>query len=146
MKYIKTYEDINTQFREVDLQLLCDDILKYRKTLSTLEQTELYFYNNVLKPLLLNKNIEFRRAVSPIDGEAIYGFGGKVKEIIRDNSLTNMDRFIISLYNKEYKYILGDILYYNDTNKKLIVKIYDSEELEIEKEIDLIKSTNKYNL
>lgn len=140
------------QFREIDLQLLWDDITRnyYSKLFDKPVHLDMYF-NSVLKKLLLNKEIEFKRAVHPYDGAIIYGLSGMVEYVeLKNDSHNYLIRPIIILLdngkNKD-KYEIGNIsCNYNFDRKPLIVKIYDSEELPIEKEINLLKDTNKYNL
>lgn len=138
------------QYREVDMQQLWDDITNkyYSKLFDKPIHTQMFFHNKVLNPLLLNKTVEFKRAEHPYDGDVIYGLSGEVKNIsFEDNSSNYLIRPIIVVLEDNKKYILGNIN--NNRFQKaepLLVKIYDSEELEIEKKINLLKDTDKYNL
>lgn len=143
------------QFREVDLQLLWDDIThNYRTKLFDKPMHLDNYFLNVLKKLLLNKEIEFKRAEHPFDGEVIYGLSGKVISVdFFDDSFNYIIKHISVILNvpnahAEYsKCALGDISNnFNFNRRPLIIKIYDSEELEIEKKIEFLRDANKYNL
>lgn len=164
MKYLKYFESEH-QFREVDLQLLWDDLNYYQFELfDKPKHTDYFFYNQILKPLLLDKEIEFLRAVHPYDKEVTYGDSGKVKEIkvIDTHKFGNLKKIIVNLYPKKEKYprvrardtaswIIAEIdstVYFpkKKIKKPIIIKIYNSELLEIENKLELLKNKNKYNL
>ena len=162
MKYIKYFESEN-QFREIDLQLLWDDINKYHtKLFDRPVHTHMYFYSR-LKQLLLDKEIEFNRVVNRFDNEVLYNFNGKVKEVKYDTKDDIYKTIVVELYKDKGKYpqyrnrdndayVLGTIDNHmfnkkDQQNKKpLIVKIYNSDKIEIEEKIDLLKIEDSYNL
>ena len=152
MKYIKKFES-EKQFREIDLQQLWDDINTYHmKLFDTPMHTDMYFYNRVLKPLLIGKEIEFHRVVNRFDDEVSYGLNGKVKEIEIKDSKNNISKEIIghcySKKNDTIGYVLARIntnMFDKSIKKSQIIKIYNSEELEIENKIHNIKKAEKYN-
>lgn len=169
MKYLRFFESVgiietNNQFREVDLQLLWDDLNHYQfKLFDSHKHIDSYF-SKLLEQLLLNKEIEFLRSIHPYDKEVSYGESGKVKEIdIADNPIKETKEIIGSLYEIKYsrsgKYYVEDteawilakidssVNYPNRKVKKpIIIKIYDSDLSDIEKQIDLLKMTEKYNI
>ena len=158
--YIKKFELLES-FREVDLQLLYEDYMKYRNKLGTtplygpIDMTKVImiyeFKPKILEPLLIGKKIEFHRSQSPIDDEIRYGHWGiveKIEEIILEQ-YNKKFKIIISLKNEKELFILTRIHAYidkNSNNCNKIIKIYNSEELEIEKDINILKDTMKYNL
>ena len=152
MKYIKYFES-ERQFREVDLQGIWDGVQKYYNDIigaGKLVLMDAWYYNKILIPLLQDKEIEFKRAVHPADKEVIYGHSGRVQTV----KLQDTNRFknvTASLYSHKDTYIIGTIdtaqwMTANEKKKELIIKIYDSEPLEIENKLDLLKNTDKYNL
>ena len=140
-----------SQYREVDLQQLWDDIINkyYSKIFDKPVLTHLYFQNVVLKPLLLFKNIEFKRAEHSYDGDIIYGLSGKVEDVkFKYDSFNYLIKHIFVVLEDGQEYHLGNInnnFNFND-KRPLIVKIYDVEETEIEKKLNLLKDSDKYNL
>ena len=72
MKYLKHFES-SKQFREVDIQKLWDDFIKYREELfpgekftgdqfnDTYDLLSKFFNRNILYPLLINKEVEFHK-------------------------------------------------------------------------------------
>jgi hypothetical protein len=153
MKYLKYFES-ERQFREVDLQGIWDGIQKYYKDIIGVDRPVLvdsWYYNRILIPLLQDKEIEFKRAVHPADKEVIYGHSGRVQTIKMkdDNRFKNV---MVSLYSDKNinQYILGSIdtaqWMGNMGQKTLIVKIYDSEPLEIEDKLKYISMQLKYNI
>jgi hypothetical protein len=144
----KIFESEN-QFREVDLQLLWDDITRnyYTKIFDKPMHLDYYFYST-LKKMLLGKNIEFNRVTNKwFDTEPFYNFNGKVEDVeFKDDSYNYLIKYIIILLDDGKKYNLKISNNYNFERKPVFVKIYDSEELEIEEKINLLKNTDKYNL
>jgi len=159
MKHLKYFES-KRQFREVDLQEIWDSVqINHSVLFDNPVITEAWFYNRILNPLLLDKYIEFRKVIHPYDKEVSYAFSGKVKGI----RLMDTNRFkniVVSLYPdsnrfldrpKDLNYIIGtidDSVLYNKKYVKspLIVKIYDSEPLEIESKLDILNIKSKYNI
>ena len=153
MKYLKYFES-ERQFREVDLQGIWDGVQKYYNDIigpGKLVLMDAWYYNKILIPLLQDKEIEFRRAVHPADKEVIYGHSGRVQTV----KLQDTNRFkniTASLYSDKETYILGtiDIAQWgwigNIEKKTLIVKIYDSEPLEIEEKLKYLSMESKYNI
>lgn len=151
MKYLKYFES-SRQFREVDLQGIWDNIQKFYNDIIGNDRPVLidsWYYNKILIPLLQDKEIEFKRAIHPADKEVIYGHFGRVNTIKMkdDNKFKDIH---VTLYSDKNLYVLGtiDILQWmtNIGKKQLIVKIYDSEPLEIENKLELLKNKEKYNL
>jgi len=144
MKYLKYFES-ERQFREVDLQEIWDNVHTYSNDIiNGRVYMDNWFCDKILEPLLLDKEIEFKRAIHPADKEVIYGHAGRVKSV-RLQVYEGIKSVIVSLYsNNKFEYILGPIG--NAKNKPLIIKIYDSEPLEIENKLDLLKNADKYNL
>ena len=96
----KIYES-KTQFREVDLQQLWDDMFTnyYSKLFDKPLLNEAYF-RSFLKKLLLDKEIEINRAISRIDGDVIYGKSGKVEDVfLHDYTLTK--QISVKFYNTQ---------------------------------------------
>ena len=52
-----------------------------------------------LKPLLINKHIEFKNVKHKIDGESTYSFDGKVKKIYLEDIKRKTFKIVINLYN-----------------------------------------------
>jgi len=148
MKILKFFESVK-QYREVDLQLLWDDITRnyYSKLFDKPVHLDMYF-NNFLRKLLLNKDIELGRVTNKyFDTESFYNFKGKVEDIeFKDDSHNYLIKHIIISLNDGNKYNLDISNNYNFSRKPVIVKIYDSQELEVEEKINLLKNTGKYNL
>lgn len=162
MKYLKKFEN-KKQFREVDLQQLYDDfkyfenklILTYSNQYTPLGNFRLLFMKHVLIPLLLDKEIEFHKTISPLDDEVRWGFFGRVKNIgikfQEDQILITVD-----LYDNKKNLILAYLTKIEKNLKKkksTMVKIYNSEETDFEKTISelkfiekLEKEQSKYNL
>jgi hypothetical protein len=155
MKYIKTYEN-SLQYREVDLQQIWDDINKYHSRLFDKPMhTDMYFHNQVLKPLLLDKEVEFNR-FSDFGGEPYYDRKGKVEKI-DFNDYTMTKEIAVKLHSKNKfptkrkraEITLARIInnmFSKKEKEPQMVKIYNSEPLEIENKIQLLKDTDKYNL
>jgi len=153
MKYLKYFES-ERQFREVDLQAIWDNIQKFYSSIIGNDRPVLvdaWFYNKILIPLLQDKEIEFRRAIHPYDSEVIYGLSGRVKKItVTDSNTTKYIR--VSLYGdlQTGTSILGSIdtvqWMKNEKNKSLIIKIYDSEPLEVENKMKYLSMESKYNI
>ena len=109
-----------------------------------------WYYNRILLPLLEDKEIEFKRAVHPYDKEVIYGFSGRV-QTVKLHDTSRFKNITVSLYSDKETYIIGTIdtaqwMTANEKKKELIIKIYDSEPLEIETKLNLLKNKYKYNL
>lgn len=135
------------QFREVDLQLLWNDLVKYQLYLFDSPTHIDAAFESIISKLIQDKEISFHRAKHPYDDEITYAYTGRVKNIRVDIKNRYQDKkIIITLYGSTEMYILTTIhlSFYHEQNS--IVKIYNSEELEIEKKIELVKSTTKYNL
>ncbi len=151
MKYLKYFES-ERQFREVDLQGIWDGVQKYYNDIigaGKLVLMDAWYYNKILIPLLQDKEIEFKRAVHPADKEVIYGHSGRVQTV----KLQDTNRFknvTASLYSDKNTYIIGTIdatqWMENIKNKTLIIKIYDSEPLEIEERLKYLSMESKYNI
>ena len=168
MIHVKTYEgfDLKKPYREVDLQMLWDDHKFWHEikdsglfTPDPHSQTPLapkVYFQDIIEPLLLNKEIEFGRAEHPYDEEIVnYGFYGRVKELSYNIHYSGGKmKIIVNLYDDNKvdlcAYTLTNIdLHKNfssSSGKPKIIKIYNSEELEIEKELNLLRNANKYNL
>lgn len=169
MKYLRFFESIgiigtSNQFREVDLQLLWDDLNYYQFKLFDKQKHIDFYFHKLLEQLLLNKEIEFIRSIHPYDKEVSFGESGRVKEIdIVDNPIEKTKKIIGNLYEVRYSrhgiyqtedteaWILAKIdssVNYPDkkVKKPIIIKIYDSDLSDIEKQIDLLKMTEKYNI
>ena len=148
MKILKFFESVK-QYREVDLQLLWDDITRnyYSKLFDKPVHLDMYF-NSFLTKLLLNKDIELSRVTNKyFDTEPFYNFKGKVEDIeFKDDSHNYLIKHIIISLDDGNKYNLDISNNYNFSRKPVIVKIYDSQELEVEEKINLLKNTGKYNL
>lgn len=148
MKILKFFESVK-QYREVDLQLLWDDITRnyYSKLFDKPVHLDMYF-NSFLTKLLLNKDIELSRVTNKyFDTESFYNFKGKVEDIeFKDDSHNYLIKHIIISLDDGNKYNLDISNNYNFSRKPVIVKIYDSQELEVEEKINLLKNTGKYNL
>lgn len=148
MKILKFFESVK-QYREVDLQLLWDDITRnyYSKLFDRPVHLDMYF-NSFLTKLLLNKDIELSRVTNKyFDTEPFYNFKGKVEDIeFKDDSHNYLIKHIIISLDDGNKYNLDISNNYNFSRKPVIVKIYDSQELEVEEKINLLKNTGKYNL
>jgi mRNA deadenylase 3'-5' endonuclease subunit Ccr4 len=153
MKYIKKYES-EQQYREVDLQQLWDDMFTnyYSKLFDRPVYNDIYFHS-FLKKILLTKDIEMTTSVG---GSIIYGRAGKVEEVIF-NDYTLIKIVKVKLYNtqklplkraRSTEHIIARIA--NNSGYKIkipqIVKIYNSEPLEIENKIEFLRNTNKYNI
>jgi len=159
MKFLKHFES-EKQFREVDLTELFNNYIKYKymskENYLKLKDPDVYFWNseynriskdfndNVLNPLLLNREIEFLRAVHPYDDEVIYGSSGRVKDIRIDKEYS-MIYYIVYLYDEKNAFYLLKIPRFNRP-EPTIVKIYNSESISIEDEITLYINAEKYNL
>ena len=159
MKFLKYFES-EKQSREVNLTELFNTYIKfkYMSKSNTLHLTDpdVYFWNsdysnisedfnkNVLLPLLLDKEIEFPKVVHPYDDEVIYSFSGRVKDVRLD--ITNRYiYFIVYLYDEKNAYHLLTIPW-NHKPDSCIVKIYNSEPIDIEDELNMFLNVTKYNL
>ena len=156
MKFLKYFES-EKQFREVDLTELFNGYIKYKYTqnLPYSWNSDEYFWRhdykkmsddfnkNVLSPLLVDKEIEFPKVIHPYDGESTYSFSGRVKDIRVDKK--EDISFIVYLYDEKNALYLFKIPRYSklETN---IVKIYNSEPIDIEDEINMFLNVTKYNL
>ena len=152
MRYLKYFES-QRQFREVDLQEIWDDVQKFYKDIIGVDRIVLmdsWYYNRILLPLLEDKEIEFKRAIHPYDKEVIYGLGGRV-QTVKLHDTSRFKNITVNLYSDKETYIIGTIdtaqwMTANEKKKELIIKIYDSEPLEIETKLNLLKYKYKYNL
>ena len=144
MKHLKYFES-KKQFREIDLQLLWDDLVKYQLDLfdSPINSTDKNVaFESIIIKLIQNKEISFHRAKHPYDDEITYAYTGRVKSIRIDIDNSYRDKkIIISLYGSKDLYILATIVCDNLNNEE-IIKIYNSEELEIEKKIELLRASS----
>jgi hypothetical protein len=135
------------QFREVDLQQLWDDLTHnyYSKLFDKPMHTDMFFHS-LLKRMLIGKDIEFNRVENRFDGEVLYNFSGKIEDVeFVDETL--IKGFILVLNEGETKYLLTiNNKYSFERTRPVIVKIYDSEESEIEKKLNFLKTMNKYNI
>lgn len=142
MKFLKYFES-KKKSRLVDIASLYNDFIIYRKQLfePTINLSD-KFHKIILEPILLNKDVEFHRVKNKIDGDVTYGFSGKITavEIKREGYIMQI---LVKLYDKPSYYILVKNLL---GLEPIIVKIYNSEKTEIEKKIELLKDTEKYNL
>ena len=151
MKFLKYFEFEKKQFREIDLAEFFINYSKYKyKLVPPFNSDEKYwmisidFNKNILFPLLIDKEIEFLRAIHPYDDEVIYGFSGRVKNIriIKESDCVS---YIVDLYESTKALYLFKIPLY----KKLepcFIKIYNSEPMSIENEIEMFLNVEKYNL
>ena len=153
-KNFKIFES-EEQYREVDLQQLWNDMFTnyYSKLFDKPVFNDAYFHS-FLRKLLLEKDVEIQRGISRIDGEVHYGNSGKVEEVnFYDYTLQKV--ITVKFYKKQdlplkrarTEHIIARID--NEINKNKtsqIVKIYNSEPLEIEKKIQELKTIDKYNL
>ena len=165
MKYLKYYEytieDEPQNFREVDLQLLWDDLNYYQfKLFDKPKHIDNFYLHQILIPLLLNKNVEFLRSIHHYDKEISYGMNGKIENINISDGLEQFDKFksiLANLENDPNTWILAKIdgsgIKFDPSKniirkdkKPAIIKIYNSEPLEIEDKILSLKSSEKYNL
>jgi hypothetical protein len=132
------------QFREVDLQLLWNDLTKkyYSKLFDKPIHIDIFFHS-LLKKMLIGKDIEFNRVKNRFDDEILYNFSGKIENIqyVDENLVKG---FILILNDGDTEYLLT--INNNSSEKPVMVKIYDSEELEIEKKVNFLKDMNKYNI
>jgi hypothetical protein len=156
MKYLKLFES-ERSFREIDLQQLYDDLIKYGGRLfSKPVHLDVYFDKRVLNPLFVDKDIEFRRIVNPIDQEVSYSYKGKVSKIdMYDES--NLKTITVNLYKNEnfrnfsedLKYILAKIYFSERLKKPQIIKIYDCGIIPFEENLEQLKmedDAERYNL
>ena len=151
MKYLKYFES-ERQFREVDLQGIWDGTQKYYNDIigsGKLVLMDAWYYNRILRPLLEDKEIEFKRAVHPYDKEVIYGFSGRV-QTVKLHDTSRFKNITVNLYSDKETYIMGTIdtaqWMGNMEKKSLIIKIYDSEPLEIEEKLKYLSTESKYNI
>lgn len=144
MIYLKTYEnEFKKQSREVDLQQLWDDLMKYGGKLFDVPVLTLdYHYSNSLIPKLLqDKEVEF--------ASIYYGeppIMGRINNIsIIDTSKTPI--FInVSLYDNGIHQLARIYNWGHKEKCPQVIKIYNSEELPIEKKIRFLKSINRFDL
>lgn len=128
MKFLKYFES-EEQYREVDLQQLYDDYVKYKTNEEHIWVITKRFEEDVLDPLLDDKRIQYFDS---------YFF-------VRDITLNFDGENVYVHLNYYYTYTIQRIISYRE-KIPMSIKIYDSEETEFEKEIDLLKNTEKYNL
>ena len=154
MRYLKNFENDSYKkpFRKVDLQQLWDDFTTLQtKLVDKPILTDAYFERKILKDILQDKEIEFQRVRNPIDGEVTYNEGGRVKSIKLDSKDILRLKVICELYDHKEQWVLATIDNVSGfaRNHKVypqIVKIYNSEPIEIEEKIELLKATEKFGI
>jgi len=168
MNFIKTYEENNYRrpFRKLDVQELYSDFLNcalenerdfdFVTNLTNYELTtnfngvsviDDYFIKKVLSPIVLNKEVEI-----PMDKIYIesYEFIGRIKLIRKDLAASSYGALWIccSVFDADRDsagYHLAKRLSLQE-GKPQIIKIYNSEETEMEKKINFLKNTKKFGL
>lgn len=140
MKYLKYFES-EKQFRVVDLQQLWYDLQQlwnddYFKLFSI--NSNIAFYST-LNELLLNKFVEFQN-------NRVYAKKGYVKEVKSLDYTLTKEIYVRLNEQVEFEWLATLQNDRNKKNKTQIVKIYDSEPLEIEDKINKLKAFYKYNL
>lgn len=150
MKYIKYFE-YKKQYREVDISKLwefindIDNMRMYYSEFGYIVDVDSpkVFFQEVLKSMLTDKEIEFNRVVNPIDSEVSYSFCGRVKDVF-----IWLGELHVQLYEDSSNiYNLGKIS--AGQMKETIVRIYNSEITKLEQNIEFIKmkiDAKKYNL
>ena len=165
MKYLKYYESIGG-IREVNIKKLWDDYKKFKNKLkiddsefNVLKKSNIdtwsvdaivagRFVDTVITPIILNKKIEFNRVKNRFTDDITNNFKGMVKDIFIE--IRNNDSFnIIVETNTNRLYLIKMNL--NDSQDKShkiedTILIHDSEKSAIENEIDILNSTEKFNL
>ena len=155
MKFLKYFEGYKKNFREVDLAKIWNcvndtDFMRiYYDEFDDDWLSPKKFLEKMLQIMLVDKEIEFRRAVHPIDGEISYAFGCRVK------SVRIPDSIIIESYESDTTYVLAHFYAGKMSNVdqamkgKQIIKIYNSKITEIEQKLEDIEmrlDAKKYNL
>ena len=164
MIYLKTYEnEFKKQSREVDLQQLWDDLMKYGGKLFDVPVLLDYHYSNSLIPKLLqDKEVEFASIYygeSPIMGRinniSIIDTGSNWEKdfynVMKKSSIpatTSKNPIFInvSLYDNGIHQLARIYNWEHKEKCPQVIKIYNSEELPIEKKIRFLKSINRFDL
>lgn len=136
MRFLKYFES-EEKYRKVDLQLLFNNFIKYKiKKINKLTVSK--FKKIVLEPLFLNKNLSLYY-------DKTFRKSGKVTEIDYDKDTEKIIIYFWLYYE------------YNDhqTLKTINISLHDNtpyylyvfnEETEFEKEVEMLKNSEKYNL
>jgi len=143
MIYLKTYEnEFKKQSREVDLQQLWDDLMKYGGKLFDVPVLLDYHYSNSLIPKLLqDKEVEF---ASIYYGES--PIMGRINNISIIDTSKNPIFINVSLYDNGIHQLARIYNWEHKEKCPQVIKIYNSEELPIEKKIRFLKSINRFDL
>lgn len=136
MKYLENFENNffpKKQFRVINLQLLLVDYSEFDKTANWHNICEKF--KQVLEPMLIDKEVSFLE-----NNQSIYGRVKNIRVVINDNL-----NIILKFYGIEISIIIKLGLW-SDLDKKIFIKIYNSNQTNIEKQIELNKNMKKYNL
>ena len=131
MKFLKYFES-EEQYREVDLQQLYYDYVKYKTNEDHIWIIVKNFKKDVLIPLLMDKDVKINGKC-----EDNYLYVRNVNINFNENDID---------ININYYNLLTIQRVISTINIPMIIRIYNSEETEFEKEIDRLKFTDKYNL
>jgi hypothetical protein len=140
MKYLKLYENHNNDkfSREIDINNLYSELLLKHKQLGVKLSDIPKTLRQLINDIFVGKYVEIQKTTNPIDGEVSYNEKGTLEWI----KALNSDEYIVKLQHDENKYWLSN----KSHGFYPIIKVYNSEEIDLEYELNLLIATNKYNL
>jgi len=139
--------------REVDLNELYNDMYKYSKELNIYTRNiNIEFEYIILSSLIQNKLISFQKVKNPIDDEESYNMTGIVQwyKIHEWNKRIENSKFLLDIQlkddNNTYRLATQDYGNVFRNAFKPTILIHNNHLTDIEKKLNLIKETEKYNL
>lgn len=137
MKYLENFENNffpKKQFREINLQLLLVDYFEFDKT--TNWHNICFRFKQILDQILIDKEVSFLE-----NNQTTYGRVKNIRVIIKDKL-----NIILDLYGTDEISIIIKLGLWSDLDKKIFIKIYNSNQTNLEKQIELNKNMKIYNL
>jgi hypothetical protein len=168
---VKTYREVDLRELWIDWCKYRSEFREnkfYTKDFSDLDEWGLMGtitdeFSDILSRMILGKVVEWHRTNDIYDDAKRYNFRGKVKEVLKHydarksyhqpNSkiefTAKFDYISIATIDDDIRYESNDeyvLLNVRSSAKSKMIKIYNSEETEIEQQLDMLKAAKLYNL